>query len=169
MKKQENTYDMMKKLLTISRKGMIRQIVKEDTGENYNPKTQSRGVSPDEFETAKSEFAGAVKSSLIEFNEIKLGNGTVTWSGIFTDIKIQWSYQLGDDNPGVYISCESALINDSSLKTIQYLYGYYPKWAETWSSEVGVKGNEPEQEQGNQTPSNPAPGETNTTAQGPMA
>lgn len=167
MRKQENTYDMMKKLLATSRKGIIRQIVKEDQGDYYAQKQKSREITPDELEQEKSAFAQDV-TKLVEFGDFKISNDTVTWSGVFPKEKIEWTYSL-DSDQGVYISCELTQLTDNTLKLIQLLRGYYETWAEKWSGEIGVQGAEPTPEEGNQQTNEPAPGQASPTAQGPIA
>jgi hypothetical protein len=154
---QKTTYDNMKKLLTISRKGIIRQILKEDDSQYSNQQQNSQpNISPDELKVEQENFAKEVKTNLVKFGEFKVGNETVTWTGIFPQEKIEWVYSL-DPDVSVSISCDLTQLNDKTLQLIQLLYGYYPKWVEKWSSEIGVKTPEGEQQPAEQPTNEPAP------------
>jgi hypothetical protein len=136
-----NQYDQMKKMLTISRKGVVRQRLREDTGQYYNQNKESgRQLTPQEIEDEKAEFAGNV-TKLSQFNDFKVGYDNVEWGGFFPQEKIEWVYSLEADE-GVYISCELTQLTAGTLELIQRLYGYYTKWADKWQGEIGVKGNE---------------------------
>jgi len=137
-----NQYDEMKGMLNISRQGVLNRLLTEDQGQYYDEKQESnREITPEELETEKQEFANTV-SKLVTFGDFKVNHDNVTWSGVFPKEKIEWVYSL-DSDAGVYISCEMAQMTDSTLEMIQRLRGYYEKWSEKWSGEIGVAGQEP--------------------------
>lgn len=143
-----NQYDDMKKMLNNSRKGVVWRRLQEDTGTYYNQEQESgRELTDDEVEGEKQEFANNV-TKLSEFNEFKVSYDNVTWGGFMPKEKIEWVYSLESDE-GVYISCELTQLTQGTLELIQKLYGYYEKWSDKWSGEIGVKGgNEEEMSQG---------------------
>jgi hypothetical protein len=141
------SYDDMKKMLKTSRKGVISQLIKEDQGELSQTGNQSSDQPTTEFkhditdveiETEKNTFASNV-TKLVSFGDFKITNDNVSWSGVFPKEKIEWVYSL-DSDEGVYISCELTQLTDNTLTLVQKLRGYYEKWAEKWSGEIGVKG-----------------------------
>ncbi len=134
-----NQYDDMKKMLNNSRKGVVWRRLQEDTGTYYNQEKESgRELTDDELEGEKQEFANNV-TKLSEFNEFKVSYDNVTWGGFMPKEKIEWVYSLESDE-GVYISCELTQLTQGTLELIQKLYGYYEKWSDKWSGEIGVKG-----------------------------
>ena len=140
-----NQYDQIKKMLNNSRKGVVWRRLNEDTNTYYNQnKEGKRQLTSQELEDEKSEFASNV-TKLTEFNDFKIGYDNVTWGGFIPKEKIEWIYSLESDE-GIYISCELTQLTQGTLELIQKLYGYYNKWADKWSGEIGVKGKEPEPE-----------------------
>lgn len=162
-----NQYDQMKKMLTISRKGAVRQRLHEDEGTYYDPSQESkRQLSTAELEDEKKEFAGNV-TKLSQFNDFKMSYDNVEWGGLFPQEKIEWIFSL-DADEGVYISCEMSQLTAGTLELIQKLHGYYLKWADKWKGEIGVKGAEPNEQP--QQPEGPAPtGPTTPPAAGQIA
>jgi hypothetical protein len=139
-----NQYDEMKKMLNNTRKGVVWRRLHEDTKTYYNQEKESnRSITDQELEDEKSEFASNV-TKLTEFNDFKINYDNVTWSGFMPKEKIEWVYSLESDE-GIYISCELTQLTQGNLELIQKLYGYYVKWSDKWSGEIGVKGSETQQ------------------------
>ena len=144
-----NQYDEMKKMLNKSRNGLVWGKLNEGMYYDQN-KESKRQLTEDELNQEKQDFASNV-SKLTEFNDFKMGYDNVTWGGFFPKEKIEWVYSLEADE-GVYISCELTQLTTGTLELIQKLYGYYEKWSDKWSGEIGVKGADTTQagEQGQQ-------------------
>ena len=153
-----NQYDDMKKMMKISRRGVIRQILKEED-QGINNQQQKRQLTSSELQNEQAQFANNV-TKLTQFKDFQINYDNVTWGGFMPKEKIEWVYSLESDD-AVYISCELTQLTQSTLELIQKLYGYYTKWADQWSGEIGVKGS------GNQTPDNNAQPQQQTGEAGP--
>lgn len=87
-----------------------------------------------ELEDEMNRFKDAVGSTA-EFNEFKIYDNKIEWSGLLPVENLAWSFSL-DSNNGCYITVNSLQLNNESLERINKLSAYYSVWSEYWMKEI---------------------------------
>jgi len=131
-------YDEMKKYLNISRKGVLKQILTETEEFQQEEETD---ITSDEELNEQQEFATNVTKS-VKFIKFKLTPNNALWGGLLFpgDKDIEFYYSL-DSEDGCYVTVDMLELSEDTVDVLQKLQGYYKKWYDKWSGEVGVTSN----------------------------
>jgi hypothetical protein len=139
-------HDMTKKMLDTIRGGRLITEVEEVSGGLDTPVTndvsntqqaqpsESEDLNPDELRKLEKAFMDSV-SPKVEFKEFKIyrKERNAVFSGVFQDLGgMEWVMSLKDSD-GLNISAESLKLDDTAIKTLHSLYGFYKNWSKEWS------------------------------------
>ena len=87
-----------------------------------------------ELEDEINRFKSAVGSTG-KFNDFKIYDNNIEWSGLLPVENISWAFSL-DTNNGCYITVNSLQLNNETLERLNKLSTYYEVWSEYWIKEV---------------------------------
>jgi len=98
--------------------------VRESDSKEYSLPT------PEETVEEEREFQNSV-SKFVEFDDIKMYDQHVEWSGYLNHFDIRWFMTTNDYN-GLYVTAHLLGVNEEVLEVLTKLETFYSSWRDSW-------------------------------------